>query len=470
MGYRAVDEGIVRRLAEIVGEEWVSTDPEKIKAYSYDEVHPQFWDRPYLGEVLVLPRTAQEVSRIMRLANEEMIPVVPRGAGTGLSGGCVPALGGIILSLERMNSILEIDAVNMVAVVEPGVITAEINKALSGTGLFYAGDPCSGDVSTIGGNVATNAGGNRVVKYGTTGDNVLGLEVVLPDGSILQLGGKRRKDAAGFDLVHLLVGSEGTLGVITKVILKLVPAPKGFAALLAPFGSAEEAVEMVFKISSRLGVLPSSVEFMDRRAMELASRYLQAELPGLGAEASLIVEVDGESEEALSSLYERVGELCLEGGAIDVFVAEDARTRQEVWRARKAIPEAVMHFYRFYAKEDISVPTSEVPKLIRAVEEVCAPLKLDFANFGHVGDGNVHVNVLVPDERSSWRDDLERARAELYRRVKEMGGTLTGEHGVGLKRRDYLPIFLEEPHIELLRRIKRAFDPNMILNPGKVIP
>jgi glycolate oxidase len=467
--YASVTAETVRCLQKILGERNVTIEEEKRLAYSRDEVAAHLWHRPHLAEVVVFPETTEQVSALLAFANERHIPVTPRGAGTGLSGGAVPACGGIVMSFEKMNRILEVDTENLTITVEPGVVTAEITKAAAREGLLYAGDPCSGDASFIGGNVAENAGGNKVIKYGPTGASVLALEAVLADGSVTWFGGKRRKDVTGYDFAHFLVGSEGTLAVITKIVLKLLPLPAKVVDLLVPFPDTESAVACAPKIITEGKVLPASVELMDHRSIALAERFLNTRLPGSDAGAHLIIQLEGNSPESLSDEYERIGDLCRKWGALEVFVADNRNSRDKLWKARKSIAEAVIAFYSKYSKEDVVVPTSAVPKLLKALGEICERLGLEAVTFGHVGDGNMHVNLLFGEDRKDWKETMEEARRELYIVTRQLGGTLSGEHGIGLKRKNYVSYFLDEAQIALMKRVKLAFDPNGILNPGKLV-
>ncbi|WP_352426071.1 FAD-binding oxidoreductase [Aminomonas paucivorans] len=467
--YGSVTAKTLRDLAELVGPRNVSGDPEKLAAYSHDEVPSASLPEATLAQALVFPESTEHVSLVMAYADRHRIPVTPRGAGTGLSGGAVPACGGILLSFEKMNRILDLDRENLTVTVEPGVVTAEINRAAAKHRLLYAGDPCSGDASFIGGNVAENAGGNKVIKYGATGAQVLGLEAVLADGSVTWFGGKRRKDVTGYDFVHLLAGSEGTLAVITKIILRLLPLPKHTTDLLAPFGSVEEALGFVPRIVIEAGLLPASVELLDRRAVEVAMRYLNAKLPEPDAAAHLLIQLEGNDPEVLADEVEKVGDLCLAHGARQVYVADNRTARDKLWKARKAVPEAIVAFHSRYAKEDVVVPTGSVPTLMVALEEVDRAWGVEHIAYGHVGDGNMHV-TLLPPEGPEGPEKLREARHDLYRRVAALGGTLSGEHGIGLKRRDDTPLFLDEAQLALIRRVKAAFDPKGILNPRKIVP
>jgi len=467
--YSPVDEEVIKELEQIFGPGNVSFEPGKIRAYSRDEVGEQFWDRDYLAEAVVFPETTEQASSLMKLASKRFIPVTPRGAGTGLSGGAVPAFGGIVVSFEKMNRILECDPVNLTATVEPGVITADISRAALPYGLQYAGDPCSGDASFIGGNVAENAGGNKVIKYGSTGANILGLEVVLPSGEVTWFGGKRRKDVTGLDFVHLVAGSEGTLCLVTKIIVKLVPLPECIVDLLVPFRTMEEAISFVPRILTEGRITPASVECMNRNSLEIVSRYTGTALPFQEAGAHLIIQLEGNDPEYLADEYERLGQICLSSGAQEVFVADNRNARDRLWKARKSIAEAVMAFSTRYAKEDVVVPTSEVPELMREVDRIGRKYGLDGVNYGHVGDGNIHVNFLMEEDRPDWKEVIESARMELYDATVRLGGTLSGEHGIGMKRRKYMRTFLDGAHIDLIRNVKKAFDPLEIMNPGKII-
>jgi len=467
--YSAVTREVVRDLERLLGAHNVAVDPEKLASYSRDEVGLQFWDREYRAEVLVFPESTGHVSAVLAYADSRRIPVTPRGAGTGLSGGAVPAFGGIVMAFDRMNRILDIDLENLTITAEPGVVTAEIQAAAARHGLEYVGDPCSGDASFIGGNVAENAGGNKVIKYGTTGANVLALEVVLPSGKVTWFGGKRRKDVTGLNLVHLIVGSEGILGVVTRVVLKLVPRQEKVVDLLVPFSTVEEAIALVPRVMREVKLIPSSLEFMDRNSLSIVSRYLGSRLPYQEAGAHLIIQLEGNDEEVLSDQYERVGDLCFENGALEVFVADNRNFRDQIWKTRKNIAEAIIVLYTKYAKEDLVVPTSKIPSLLESVSEACRRYSLEAVNYGHVGDGNIHVNLLVDESCEDWHEAIEGARRDLYLATRELGGTLSGEHGIGLKRKAYLGMFLDDTQLEIIRGIKRVFDPNLILNPGKIV-
>lgn len=470
--YSPVTEETVEFLVSVFGRSGVSIDREKVATYSRDEVALHMWERNYEAEVVCFAENTGQISKLMKYACSHRIPVTPRGAGTGLSGGAVPAYGGIELSLERMNKILEIDCRNLTITAEPGVITSDINKVAATKGLMYAGDPCSGDASFIGGNVAENAGGNKVLKYGPTGSHVLGMEVVLPNGAVTWFGGKRRKDVTGYDFMHLIVGSEGTLGIVTRIILKLLPKPPFVTDLLVPFPDVRTAMETVPAVMTEGKRIPSSIEYMDKCSMQLTEKYLNTVFPYSGlAEAYLIFQYEDSDKEHLADDIERIGDLCLGKGALEVFVADNRTTRDKLWKGRKSVAEAVWSYAPIQiANEDIVIPASEIAVFMEELGKISRTDGVKYAAYGHVGDGNMHVTLYIDGENERWRETIEKARCDMYRTVIRLGGTLTGEHGVGLKRREYIPMFLDEAQIDLIRSVKIAFDPANILNPGKIVP
>jgi len=466
--YARVTEEVVRELAGIVGERFVVTDREKMEPYSHDEVAGQ--EHARLPEAVVKPLTAEQVAEVVKLANRRRIPVTPRGAGSGLSGGAVPVCGGIVLSLERMNRIIEVDQENMMAVVEPGVVTNDINERLAPMGLFYAGYPMSLETCHIGGNVAENAGGGKAIKYGVTERYVLGLQVVTPTGEIVGLGGKRVKDVTGYNLLKLMVGSEGTLGVITRITLKLLPLPKEQVALLVPFADVPSAIAAVPRIMTQAGVVPAAIEFMDRLSVHTACRYLNEELPYERAGAMLLIEVDGGDEEAVRRDYEGVGELCLKSGAQEVYVADNHTTRERLWRIRRNIAEAFKVASPHQSLEDIVVPPAAIPQIMPELERIAGRYGVQIPCYGHAGDGNLHATVVKSpdDSMDDWGRKLPRVLTELYLAAKVLGGTISGEHGIGSKRKEFMRLVASEAETEMMRRIKLALDPNNILNPGKI--
>jgi glycolate oxidase len=421
---------------------------------------------------VVKPESAAEIATIMRLANEERIPVTPRGAGSGLSGGAVPVYGGILLSLERMNRILEIDRDNMVVVVEPGVVTNDVNEAVEEYGLFYAGYPMSVESCFVGGNVAENAGGGRAIKYGVTGQYVLGLEVVLPDGEIVRLGGRRVKDVTGYDLLHLMVGSEGTLGIFTRITLRLLPLPRARVVLLVPFADVRTAIAAVPQVMTQGHMVPASVEFMDRLSVETAYAHVGESPPHPDTGALLLIEVDGFSQEQVEAEYNTVVELCLEAGALDVYVGNTPATERRMWRPRQNLAEAFKVVSPVQSLEDIVVPLAHIPDLMPELDRISEEYGVRIPCYGHAGDGNLHATVIKGPEMTleTWHAQLPQVLEELYRVVARLGGTISGEHGVGSKRARYLGLVMDPALIDLQRRIKRTFDPLNVLNPGKIFP
>jgi len=469
--YRPVTPAIADELRGIVGERYVIYgDRERMQPYAHDEVAGE--EYAHLPEVVVKPRSADEISRIMRLANRERIPVTPRGAGSGLSCGAVPVYGGILLSLERMNRILEIDRENLVAVVEPGVVTNDINEAVREHGLFYAGYPMSVETCFIGGNVAENAGGGRAIKYGVTGNYVLGLEVVLPTGEIVQLGGKRVKDVTGYDLIRLMVGSEGTLGIFTRIILRLLPLPRERVVLLVPFPDVPTAIAAVPRIMTQGRMIPASVEFMDRLSVQTAYDFLGERPPHPDIGAMLLIEVDGYSREQVEAEYNAVVDICLEAGALDVYVGDNPATERRMWRPRQNLAEAFKVVCPVQSLEDIVVPLAQIPALMPELDRLSRKYDVLIPCYGHAGDGNLHATVIKRPQTpmEEWEERLPAVLTELYKVVARLGGTISGEHGIGSKRAHYLPLVMDPVLIELQRRIKQAFDPLNILNPGKIFP
>jgi len=468
-GYAPVTPAIADELRRIVGEaNVVYGEPERMIDYGHDEVADEAY--AHMPEVVVKPASAAEIAAIVRLANRARIPVTPRGAGSGLSGGAVPVFGGILLSTERMNHILEIDTENMVAVVEPGLITNELNDAVREVGLFYAGYPMSRETCYVGGNVAENAGGGRAIKYGVTGQYVLGLEAVLPTGEIVRLGGKRVKDVTGYDLIHLLVGSEGTLGIFTQVTLKLIPLPAARMVMLIPFADVPSAIAAVPRLMTGGRLIPTSVEFMDRLSIETTYKYLEEEPPMPDIGAMLLVEVDGPNAEQVEAMCEPIVDLCLEAGALDVYVGNTPANERRMWHVRESIAEAFKAICPVQSLEDIVVPLAQIPALVERLEELSAQYDVLIPCYGHAGDGNLHATPVKKPETplDEWEEKLPALLKDLYAEVYRLGGTISGEHGIGHKRIDYLPLVMDGTVIDLQRRIKAAFDPNYILNPGKI--
>jgi glycolate oxidase len=459
----ALSSEIVAELERIVGREQVHAGPAQRVAYSFDATFPQ--DVP---DVALTPGSTEEVSATLALASREGIVVHPRGAGSSLSGGAAPLGGGISLSLARMNRILEIDPADSVAVVQPGVVTADLQREVERIGLFYPPDPASLTQSTIGGNVACNAGGPRCLKYGVTKDYVLGLTVVLIDSRVLRLGRRTVKNVTGFQLVQLFVGSEGSLGVITEVILRLIPLPRYRSTAAAYFPALDAASEAVTAIMSS-GILPATLEMMDRATINVVEDYLSLGLPRT-AEALLLLEQDGNDEQAARAEVGRMASICRELGATDVQVAQTPAERDGLWRARRAVSGALGRVRPNKLGEDIVVPRSKIPAMVRRIEAIAAQHGLPIAVFGHAGDGNLHPNILFDLRKEGELERVERAAADIFTAALDLGGTLSGEHGIGSLKREFLVDDLGEEAVSVMRAIKTALDPRGLLNPHKIFP
>lgn len=465
MNYNQITPTSIARLASIVGASNVFTDSEARHRYSTDETE----DLSFLPDVVVTPTDTQQVADVLRLANRELIPVTPRGGGTGLSGGALPIHGGITLSMEKFNRILEIDEKNFQAVVEPGVITQKFQEELESRGLFYPPDPASRGSCHLGGNLAECAGGPRAVKYGVTKDYVLGLEAVLPSGQIINTGGRVLKNVTGYNLTQLIIGSEGTLAVITKIIFRLISLPKFRKVLLIAFPSIEDAAASVAEIFQE-GVTPSALEFMERSAVKASEEKLGKKFPNGDAAAQLLAEVDGNHEEGLTQEIEAIARVVERHHALDVLLAEDRQKVADVWSLRQGMGEAVKSISP-YKEEDTVVPRAKLPELVNGVKEICARYGITSICYGHAGDGNVHVNILKDRlDDASWENHVDEAVREIFRFTVSLGGTISGEHGIGYSQKSYLPIALSNAEITLMKEIKKTFDPNNILNPGKMFP
>ncbi|MTI59019.1 MAG: FAD-binding protein [Firmicutes bacterium] len=468
MDYKKIDADIIAELEGMLGKRKMIIEEEKMEAYSHDETPAEQY--AHMPEVVVFPETTEEISQLMKLANREKIPVTPRGAGSGLSGGAIPEYGGIVLSVEKMNKVIEIDYDNMMMVLEPGVVTNSVNEEIAEKGLFFAGYPMSVETCYIGGNIAENAGGGKAVKYGVTGRYVMGLEVVTPTGEIVELGGKRVKDVTGYDLKQLIIGSEGTLGIITKAIIKLLPMPTDKVDLLVLFKDVKSAIAMVPKIMTKARIVPTGIEFMDKLSIKTSCQYLNEHLPYQEAGAMLLVELDGNEAEQVEQDAEVIGELCLENGAIEVYVADNFTTQERVWGVRRNIAEAFKVVSPEQSLEDIVVPIASIPALMPELEKIAEKYDIQIPCYGHAGDGNLHATLVKNPEQSmeEWYQIEEKACREIYLAVRELGGTISGEHGIGSKRKPFMEMVVGQTELELMRNIKKAFDPNCILNPGKI--
>ncbi len=464
MPYAPVTPSILAELRELCGADQVLVDDEARARYGEDETE----DLSFPPEVILRPGNVGEVAGILALAPRERIPVTPRGGGTGLSGGALPVHGGILLSLERMNRILEIDRPNAVAVVEPGVVCETLQESVEEMGLYYPPDPASRGSSQIGGNIAECAAGPHAVKYGSTKDYVLGLEAVLPGGEIVRTGGKIRKDVTGYNLTQLLVGSEGTLAVVTQATLRLLPLPRARLTLLAPFASLEQAAACLSEIF-QAGVVPSACEFMERDAVAAAEAHIGVSFPHREAAAHLLIEVDGMEDDRVAREADLVGEVCLARGALDVLLAEAPARQADLWRLRRSVGEAVKKI-SVYREEDTVVPRAALAPLVAGVKAICARHEIASICYGHAGDGNVHVNILKGEmDEARWRGLLPDAIREIFELTVSLGGRISGEHGIGLTQKPYLSLALSATEMRLLRDLKRVFDPHHILNPGKIL-
>ncbi len=466
--YNQLTESFAQELIGIFGAANVYyNDAERLEPYAHDEAAGCTTRVP---EAVVRPKSAEEISQLLKLANREKIPVTARGAGSGLSGGAVPIHGGIVIDCCRMNHILDVDKANMTVTVEPGVITSEINEMLRPHGLFYAGYPMSLETCTIGGNVAENAGGGKAVKYGVTGRYVIGLEVVSPTGDIVQLGGKLVKDVSGINLLQLMIGSEGILGIFTKIILKLLPLPKASVDMLCLFNSIGEAIGAVPKIMTEGGVIPTAVEFMDKLSFQTACQYLNETLPCQDSGAMLLITIDGADAAQVEHDYDVIGEQCLKAGATQVYVADTKANSERIWRIRRSVAEAFKVFSPNQSLEDIVVPIASIPDMSAAIDRISKKYGVLIPCYGHAGDGNLHATPVMPPEWSldKWQEVLPNLLMELYAETIALGGHISGEHGIGHKRKKYMLKLADKGFLTMMQAVKNGLDPNGILNPGKI--
>lgn len=468
MKYGDVTPGIITELEAIVGPRNVIYDEERMQPYSHDETPAEQFS--HMPGVVVKPTNTQQIVEIVKLAVKHLIPVTPRGAGTGLSGGAIPIYGGILLSVEKMNKVIEIDYANMMITVESGLLTNEINELVAEQGLFFAGYPMSLESCFVGGNIAENAGGGKAVKYGVTGQYVMGLEMVTPEGEILTLGGKNVKDVSGYDLKKLIIGSEGTLGIVTQAIIKLTPLPKFKSDLLVLFPDVASAIATVPLIFSKGGITPTSIEFMDKLSVHTSCSYLNEHLPYQQAGSMLLIEVDSTNQEQVDRDAERIGELLMENGAMEVYIADNYTTQERVWSVRRNIAEAFKAYSPHQSLEDIVVPIAAIPELISRVDTISKKYSITMPTYGHAGDGNLHTTLVKnPDSTmEEWYEAEDKILVELYEVVRSLGGKISGEHGIGIKRKKYMEWLTDPVEMKLMKRIKQAFDPHNIMNPGKM--
>lgn len=456
---------LIDQFIQIVGEAFVMLDEENLNHYAHDETE----NLHFLPDVVIKPRAAEEISAVMRICNAHKIPVTPRGAGTGLSGGALPHLGGVLISLERMNTIIEIDERNLQVTTEPGVITEVLQNAVKEKGLFYPPDPSSRGSCFIGGNVAENSGGPKAVKYGVVKDYVLNLQLVLPTGEIIWTGANVLKNSTGYNLTQLIVGSEGTLGIVTKIVLKLLPYPKYDLLMLVPFLSLERAGEAVSAIF-RAGFIPSALELVEIDALKIVSQFVESTAVTVSddIEAHLIIEVDGNHLETLMAEMEAIAVLLTEYNCGEIFFADDAQQKAELWKLRRRVAEAVK-IDGYTIEEDTVVPRAELPALIRGVKRLGVEYGFKAVCYGHAGDGNLHIRIKKPGSIYSLNNpDVIPALHALFRLVKSLGGTISGEHGIGLIQKEYMGIIFDNTSLLLMKGIKNVFDPNNILNSGKI--
>ena len=450
----------LRQLEEILPRPWTSSEKEDLICYGFDATQIES-----MPEVLVRPVSAQEISKILIYANQEKIPVVPRGMGSGFTGGAVPVKGGILLSLERMNRILKIDEENLMAVVEPGVITGELHRRVKEKGLYYPPDPTSSDFCTIGGNIAEAASGPHSVKYGGTRDYLLGLEIVLPTGELVEIGGQTVKRAVAYDLTRLMVGAEGTLGVVTRANLKLLPLPEHRQGLLAVFPSIQTSAWCISQII-RSKFRPSVLEYMDEASLNIVEAHRRFGLPS-EAKSILMIETDGTKRTALEEA-EQIKALCLENHALWVEMSENEEDQKKIWKARKALSQSLYQLKPAKINEDIVVPRSKIAEMVCGLNGLSEKHRVIIVSFGHAGEGNLHVNIMADPKNNDEWGRAQQAVREIFELTLKLGGALSGEHGIGLTKMPYLSLEMSPAGIQLLRNIKQAFDPNGILNPGKI--
>ena len=462
---KKIDTSDIEYFSSLIGANYVMHDTEAFEKYGKDETEHLY----YKPELILKPANTIEVSAILQYCNKQLITVTARGAGTGLAGGCLPHLGGLVLSMERFKKIIAIDERNLQVTVEPGVITEELQNAVKEKGLFYPPDPASKGSCFIGGNISHNSGGPKAVKYGVVKDYVLNLQVVLANGDIIWTGKNILKNSTGYNLTQLLVGSEGTLGIVTQIVLKLIPHPKYDLLMLVPFHSLEKASEAVSEIFKQ-GFVPSAMELMEKESLKIVSAYVGSSAVALTdeTEAHLIIEVDGNDMNVLMQQMEQIAELLTAYPIGEIYFADDAAQKAELWKLRRKVAEAVK-LVGYTVEEDTVVPRAELPNLIKAVKVIGEAYNFKAVAYGHAGDGNLHIRIKKEGVTNSGDDEnLVLGIRALFAKVAELGGTISGEHGIGMLQKRYMDIVMQPIQIELMRGIKKTFDPNNILNPGKI--
>ena len=466
MEYTKISNTILAEIKNAIGDENVFIDDESLANYAHDETE----DLKYFPELVVKPKDTAGVSALLKICNQYKVPVTPRGGGTGLSGAALPVFGGVLLSMERFKSIIDIDTENLQATVEPGVITEVFINAVAEKGLLYPVDPSSKGSCFIGGNVAHGSGGPRVVKYGTIREYILNLEIVLANGDVIWTGANTLKYASGYNLTQLMIGSEGTLAVVTKIVTKLIPAVSQNVLMLASFATNEQACAAVSAIF-RAGITPSALEFMERKGVEWVIKFddIKFDLKD-EVNAFLMIEFDGDDLDAIFKDCEKVNMVLEEFGCTEVLFADTAQQKEDIWRMRRTMAESVKS-NSVYKEEDTVVPRAALPKLVNGIKEIGAKYGFESVCYGHAGDGNLHINIIkagMSDE--DWKHKLKDGIVEIFELTAALGGTISGEHGIGLVQKDYMSIKYSEIHLNLMRNIKAVFDPNSILNPGKITP
>ena len=452
----------LKELSDIVGSRHLVTRQEELIKFASDGTKLEF-----MPDAVAFPGSSEEISKIFLLANREIFPVIPRGGGSGMSGGSLPVSGGLILATDRLNRIILIDPENLVAKAEPGVITAFFQEEVEKLDLFYPPDPASADLSTLGGNVAECAGGLRGLKYGVTRDYILGLTVVLPTGEIIDTGVETVKGVAGYDLTRLIVGSEGTLAVVTSITLRLIPKPPTKRTMTAFFPDIPSAVRTVSDII-RGKIVPSTLEFLDRLCIDCIREEMGMDIPGEPG-AMLLIEVDGD-ELVVGMESQKIEKICVMSGAVEFNIAHGEKEAEKLWQARRAVSPSLINLRPGKLSEDVVVPRSRMPDLVSFLSELSDRYGLPIPAFGHAGDGNIHVNIMMDKDNPDEVRKGEKVITELFKKVVDLGGTITGEHGIGITKAQYMDIEFSRPALELMYRLKRAFDPNNILNPGKIFP